>query len=88
MESARVLVVSSEIRGCGSVGRAQPCQGWGREFESRHPLEAGLYAPWKFGGVAERPKAAACKAVKPRVQIPSPPPSFTPDDWRSGSALP
>ena len=25
---------------CGnsSVGRAQPCQGWGREFESRFPL--------------------------------------------------
>ena len=21
-----------------SVGRAQPCQGWGREFESRFPL--------------------------------------------------
>ena len=26
------------IRGCGSVGRASPCQGEGREFESRHPL--------------------------------------------------
>ena len=26
---------------CGnsSVGRAQPCQGWGREFESRFPLQ-------------------------------------------------
>ena len=26
---------------CGnsSVGRAQPCQGWGREFESRFPLK-------------------------------------------------
>lgn len=22
-----------------SVGRAQPCQGWGREFESRFPLK-------------------------------------------------
>ena len=22
-----------------SVGRAQPCQGWGREFESRLPLK-------------------------------------------------
>ena len=29
------------------------------------------------GGVAERPKATACKAVNPRVQIPSPPPRFT-----------
>ena len=29
---------------CGnsSVGRAQPCQGWGREFESRFPLRASL----------------------------------------------
>ena len=41
------------------------------------------------GGVAERPKAAACKAVKPRVQIPSPPQSYKdPVVWRSGSALP
>ena len=29
---------------CGnsSVGRAQPCQGWGREFESRFPLQGPL----------------------------------------------
>ena len=31
-----------EVRGCmcgnSSVGRAQPCQGWGRGFESRFPL--------------------------------------------------
>ena len=27
-------------RGNSSVGRAQPCQGWGREFESRFPLHA------------------------------------------------
>ena len=29
---------------CGnsSVGRAQPCQGWGREFESRFPLKEPL----------------------------------------------
>ena len=26
--------------GNSSVGRAQPCQGWGREFESRFPLKA------------------------------------------------
>ena len=25
-------------RGNSSVGRAQPCQGWGREFESRFPI--------------------------------------------------
>ena len=31
--------------GCGnsSVGRAQPCQGWGREFESRLPLQIVLF---------------------------------------------
>ena len=35
-------------RFCGnsSVGRAQPCQGWGREFESRFPLQ---FQP-HFGG--------------------------------------
>ena len=27
-----------------SVGRAQPCQGWGREFESRFPLQFSLNA--------------------------------------------
>src|SRR5207249_4024658 len=26
--------------GCSSVGRALPCQGRRREFESRHPLQA------------------------------------------------
>ena len=26
------------LRGNSSVGRAQPCQGWGRGFESRFPL--------------------------------------------------
>src|SRR5690606_39115403 len=28
-----------QICGNSSVGRAQPCQGWGREFESRFPLQ-------------------------------------------------
>ena len=41
--SVKVLPVAknawrSEKRGCGSVGRASPCQGEGRGFESRHPL--------------------------------------------------
>ena len=31
-------LVSPTIRGHGSVGRAQPCQGWGRGFEPRCPL--------------------------------------------------
>ena len=29
---------SGNKRGSSSVGRAQPCQGWGREFEPRLPL--------------------------------------------------
>ena len=52
--------------GCSAVGSAQPCQGWGREFESRHPLECtGLFSRRSrhvgsnhtvnpHGGVAER----------------------------------
>ena len=30
---------SGNTRGSSSVGRAQPCQGWGREFEPRLPLQ-------------------------------------------------
>ena len=33
------LDLSEWSRGNSSVGRAQPCQGWGREFESRFPLD-------------------------------------------------
>ena len=29
---------TKSLCGNSSVGRAQPCQGWGREFESRFPL--------------------------------------------------
>ena len=39
--------------GCSAAGSASPCQGEGREFESRHPLgdpSQGVY----HGGVAER----------------------------------
>ena len=32
--------------GSSSVGRAQPCQGWGREFESRFPLKTRLKVPY------------------------------------------
>ena len=35
-------------------GRASPCQGEGREFESRHPLAVGVSPVRKHGGVAER----------------------------------
>ena len=45
-------------RGRGSVGRASPCQGEGRGFESRRPLGVGLVPaaarPVLTGGVAER----------------------------------
>ena len=30
--------IVKKVCGNSSVGRAQPCQGWGREFESRFPL--------------------------------------------------
>ena len=29
---------AGQVCGNSSVGRAQPCQGWGRGFESRFPL--------------------------------------------------
>ena len=32
------VVTFKRLCGNSSVGRAQPCQGWGREFESRFPL--------------------------------------------------
>ena len=32
------IYLCNRNRGNSSVGRAQPCQGWGREFESRFPL--------------------------------------------------
>ena len=31
--------IANPCGGNRSVGRAQPCQGWGREFESRFPLQ-------------------------------------------------
>src|ERR1043166_7166095 len=40
--SPRTGAVKLRPRGNSSVGRAQPCQGWGRGFESRFPL-------WKVG---------------------------------------
>ena len=32
-------ILRCQCCGNSSVGRAQPCQGWGREFESRFPLK-------------------------------------------------
>ena len=47
-------------RGCSAVGSASPCQGEGRGFESRRPLEGSHINPaveWPSGD------ATACKAV-------------------------
>jgi phosphatidylglycerophosphate synthase len=39
----------------GQTGRAQPCQGWGREFESRFPLQScGWVAEWLCSGLQSR----------------------------------
>ena len=55
--------------GNSSVGRAQPCQGWGRGFESRFPLfggrnggigrHEGLKIPWPVMAVRVRVPLAA-----------------------------
>ena len=65
-----VFTIGGSTGGNSSVGRAQPCQGWGREFESRFPLQTSSTtmpihrrrsrfagAEWQSG------HAAACKAV-------------------------
>ena len=73
--------------GRGSVGRASPCQGEGREFESRRPL--GDVSPTPDGGgppsVVEWPRGEAtdCKSVYTGSN-----PVSTSGGWRSGSALP
>ena len=68
-EDRRLLKCPVQRSGNSSAGRAQPCQGWGREFESRFPLQAPrqsttaclhrltVRAEWQSG------HAAACKAV-------------------------
>ena len=46
---------SVSLCGCGSVGRASPCQGEGRGFESRHPLGGkAVLTVDPHGGLAER----------------------------------
>ena len=44
-------------RGNSSVGRAQPCQGWGRGFESRFPLSVGQarVGVWRLERLRVRP---------------------------------
>ena len=48
-ESPSLHAFAYQFCGNSSVGRAQPCQGWGREFESRFPLssqEEGHVTQW------------------------------------------
>src|SRR6185312_15340838 len=49
---SHVATISPVARGCSAVGSASPCQGEGRGFESRHPLE-GCSRINPRGGVAE-----------------------------------
>ena len=68
--------ISSVARGCSAVGSASPCQGEGRGFESRRPLEgASGINPLRWSGrvVRQRP-AKPCT----RVRFPSPPPDLFP----------
>ena len=39
LRNLSVDIFRRKMCGNSSVGRAQPCQGWGREFESRFPLQ-------------------------------------------------
>ena len=53
------------ICGCSSPGRAQPCQGWGSEFEPRHPLQLKRlhylkpFAIWHHSQVVRQSSAKA-----------------------------
>jgi hypothetical protein len=81
--SVRVLHAAgtpSWPRGRGSVGRASPCQGEGRGFESRRPLGGAdgvnrawsVTSPWPTGGVAEWLRQGPAKPCT-RVRFPPPP---------------
>ena len=52
-------------RGNSSVGRARPCQGRGREFESRFPLQV-FETPAMPGSVVSGPRKAAPVGTSPR----------------------
>ena len=58
--------------GCSAAGSASPCQGEGRGFESRHPLDRlSSLARWSGREARQRPAKPST-----RVQIPSPPRSM------------
>jgi hypothetical protein len=69
---SRRATISPVARGCSAVGSASPCQGEGRGFESRHPLEVQSHQSPRWSGrvVRQRP-AKPCT----RVRFPSPPPN-------------
>src|ERR671928_1092774 len=74
-------------RGRGSVGRASPCQGEGRGFESRRPLgtsgagrETGARVRWSGREARQRPAKPST-----RVQIPSPPRLLAEHERRGGT---
>lgn len=69
---ARRVAPKETTCGRGSVGRASPCQGEGRGFESRRPLGEGLstYPHFRWSGREARQRTANPYT---RVQIPSPP---------------
>ncbi len=56
-----IPIMATSFSGNSSVGRAQPCQGWGREFESRFPLQTTkapilrgfLFSTSLFGWIAK-----------------------------------
>ena len=59
--------------GRGSAGRASPCQGEGRGFESRRPLGEGLVRGRFFNRWSGREARQRTANPCTRVQIPSPP---------------
>ena len=73
--NSRRAAIPPEACGCSAVGSASPCQGEGRGFESRHPLEGATASDPRWSGrvVRQRP-AKPCT----RVRFPSPPPDSIP----------
>ena len=70
-------------RGRSAVGSASPCQGEGRGFESRRPLERPVGFFWWSGREARQRTANPCT----RVQIPSPPRKSTQQRGRLAQGL-
>src|SRR6478736_8889302 len=72
--------VGLPLGSCGnsSVGRARPCQGRGRGFESRFPLWSGSFGPNEI--VAGWSSLVARRAHNPEVVGSNP----TPATWKDG----